>query len=218
MLVGLIVLLVLNSTTTPSQGTSLVTDRDTGETLTTEHDPTVDVGAAGSDLVGLPTFGMLEFTRALENNKGIYTDYIQIGINDFVNKRFGDKYSTLTIIPNLTRVDAGIISLSLRLGQTDDIVPITITPSLSKESMILRVEDDKNEFGGNFVYIGNLSNGTTLYNIAYTQDYEKSSDPIAITITASTSYREASLDYIRSLGFDLSDFLINFSDYENPFK
>ena len=59
---------------------------------------------------------------------------------------------------------------------------------------------------------------TFMYTIGYIND---SSDPsensIILTIYASEGYRQAALYRIRQLGYDPTDFTINFKNYENPF-
>lgn len=52
------------------------------------------------------------------------------------------------------------------------------------------------------------------YTIGYKQD---GPDKIIITINAFSGYREAALQEIRDLGFDPSDYTIEFTDYRNPF-
>lgn len=57
-----------------------------------------------------------------------------------------------------------------------------------------------------------------LYTIGYRTDRsDPSGDSIIIEIDAAKGYRNAAVEQIRSLGYDPSNFKINFRDYENPF-
>ncbi len=60
---------------------------------------------------------------------------------------------------------------------------------------------------------------TFMYSIGYRND---KSDPsgmsIILTIDAPEGYRQAALYRIRQLGYDPTNFTINFNDYENPFS
>jgi len=58
-------------------------------------------------------------------------------------------------------------------------------------------------------------------NFIYTIGYKANPDipnGIILTITAITGSREAALNKIRELGFDPTDYEINFNNYENPFS
>lgn len=201
---------------TPPEGS--VTDRDTGATLSIAPPEGVSEGAAGPEFVGVPIFGLPELLEKLKDDKGLYTDYIRISIQDFAKQRLDNRYSTLTIRPQETRVDGSVITSTLRLGQGDDMLPITITISNNRRSLILHVFDEQKRFGGDFVYIANLDAKSTLYTIDYDQNLKDKDSPITLNITASESYREAALESIRQAGFNPGDFLITFKDYENPFK
>ncbi len=57
-----------------------------------------------------------------------------------------------------------------------------------------------------------------IYTIGYRADpSDPSGNSIIIEIDAGETYREAALNRIRQLGYDPTDFTINFRDYENPF-
>ena len=64
-----------------------------------------------------------------------------------------------------------------------------------------------------------LPDKTFFYSIGYRMDQsDPSGNSIIIEIDASETYREAALFRIRQLGFDPTDFTINFRNYENPFS
>lgn len=56
------------------------------------------------------------------------------------------------------------------------------------------------------------------YRLGYRQVSEKASDGIIVTISAYQGYREAALQELRDLGFDPSDYTIEFTNYRNPFN
>lgn len=206
---------------------TIITDKDTGETidLSPSDTPETDLGPnpVGLDDVGggLPIFGYLELVeKILANDKdGIYTNSIRPGFNNFTSSRLGDKYESITVIPYDTIIESsGTIKVSIRLGQTDETLPVTITPTESGESMIFKVSDSENKHGGPFVFMPNLVGTSTQYSITYDQTYKNANDPIRIQIEASEGYREAALNHMRELGFNLDDFIITFNNYENPFK
>lgn len=59
---------------------------------------------------------------------------------------------------------------------------------------------------------------TFFYSIGYRMDRsDPSGNSIIIEIDASEGYRQSAIYRIRQLGFDPTDFIINFRDYENPF-
>ncbi len=193
-----------------------VTDRDTGETVSLIPDST----GASSDLSGIPVVGLSDLTQTIrsKSSPGLYTNYIGTAIRAFAKSRLDNKFTTITIRPQGTEIEGLVIKSSIRLGQSDTTLPITITRSGNNKSMVLRIVDKDNKYGGDYVYIAQPISSSKLYSIDYTHDYKSVSDPIIITITASTSYREAALNYIRDLGFSPADFKIIFTKYENPFK
>ncbi len=59
---------------------------------------------------------------------------------------------------------------------------------------------------------------TFVYSIGYRMDQtDPSGNSIILTIDASEGYKQAALYRIRQLGYDPTDFTINFRNYENPF-
>src|SRR5690606_12422556 len=59
---------------------------------------------------------------------------------------------------------------------------------------------------------------TFFYSIGYRMDpTDPSGNSIIIEIDAPEGYRQSALYRIRQLGYDPTDFTINFRDYENPF-
>ena len=59
---------------------------------------------------------------------------------------------------------------------------------------------------------------TFFYSVGYRMDQsDPSGNSIIIEIDAPEGYRQSALYRIRQLGYDPTDFTINFRDYENPF-
>lgn len=59
---------------------------------------------------------------------------------------------------------------------------------------------------------------TFFYSIGYRMDQtDPSGNSIIIEIDANEAYRQTALNRIRELGYDPTDFTINFRNYENPF-
>ena len=57
-----------------------------------------------------------------------------------------------------------------------------------------------------------------IYTIGYRADpSDKTGNSIIIEIDAAEGYRNAAVEQIRNLGYDPTDFKINFRDYKNPF-
>lgn len=80
-----------------------------------------------------------------------------------------------------------------------------------------------NEFGERFreqfPIVTKIPFSNFIYSIGYRlKNPDNSSEGIILTITAITGSREAALNKIRELGFDPTDYEINFNNYENPFS
>lgn len=64
----------------------------------------------------------------------------------------------------------------------------------------------------------NLPYKTFFYSVGYRMDRtDPSGNSILIEIDAAEGYRQSAIYRIRQLGYDPTDFTINFRDYENPF-
>jgi hypothetical protein len=75
------------------------------------------------------------------------------------------------------------------------------------------------QFREQFPITTNLPFRNFIYSIGYRlKNVDNPSDGIIIEITAITGSREAALNKIRELGFDPTDYEINFNNYENPFS
>lgn len=86
-----------------------------------------------------------------------------------------------------------------------------------------RSGDRATEFGINFQeqfpITGHLPFRNYIYSIGHRlKNIDNPSEGIVIAISAITGYREAALDKIRELGFEPTDYEIEFNDYENPFN
>jgi len=64
-----------------------------------------------------------------------------------------------------------------------------------------------------------LPYSSLLYTIGYRADpSDPSGNSIILTIDASEGYRNAAIEQIRNLGYDPTNYKINFKDYKNPFE
>lgn len=120
----------------------LVRDQDTGEVIV--NDPnTVEPGEQREVIVlGLETlygFGLIESQVVTIRDR----------IVRFAEERLEGKYQTVTIRPQDIQSEGGTIRTTLRLGDTDTLLPITIN---TVDIGLLRVviEDPTNVAGGTF--------------------------------------------------------------------
>lgn len=77
-----------------------------------------------------------------------------------------------------------------------------------------------NEAGQEFINKYPITGSLPIQKATYLIGYKKTDNQknIIITITAYEGYRESALQEIRNLGFDPSNYTIEFNDYENPFN
>lgn len=77
-----------------------------------------------------------------------------------------------------------------------------------------------NETGQEFINKYPITGSLPIQKATYLIGYKKTDDQknIIITITAYEGYRESALQEIRNLGFDPSNYTIEFNNYENPFN
>ena len=215
--IGCVIAMIVLATRQAPLADDTVRDKDTGEIISLVNtDTELSSNSAGSEYTfTTPIVGLIDFIKAIEGNTGLYTDSVRPALQEYANNYLNKKYSTITIRPQTTKVENGVITGTIRLGQTDEIEAFTMTPSSTKKSMVLRI---KNPNKGDYVYISNLKYDGMLYSIDYKNTYSVDDPNIVITVDASSTYREAAIDYIRTLGFNPGDFTITFTNYENPFE
>ncbi len=82
-----------------------------------------------------------------------------------------------------------------------------------------RANQEGEEFSKKNPVTSKLPVDTFLYSIGYRADTsDPSGNSIIITISALEGYRRAALDRFRSLGYDPTDYTIEFTNYKNPFS
>lgn len=82
-----------------------------------------------------------------------------------------------------------------------------------------RANQEGEEFSKKNPVASRLPIDTFLYSIGYRADTsDPSGDSIIIVISAPEGYRRAALERFRDLGYDPTDFTIEFTNYKNPFS
>ncbi len=197
---------------------TVITDRDTGETLDLEPEFRQETGGVLEDSSPVTLFGLInlseEITRINNSSTGPYFDTIKLALWDYSENRLDDSYTTLTIRPQDLQISGTTITTSVRLGQTDEILPISITVSDDKSNAITTINEggDETQHGGKYIYVSGFEDPQLLFTIQQKDD--STSD---LVINAYSGYKESALKYIESLGYNVPDFTITFEEYENPF-
>lgn len=205
----------ISATDQKGETETTIVDKDTGETF----DPAAEiVNTGGNDPTVGDTylFGILNLTEQTIDNS-VSADFIRDvrkALWQYGDDQLKKEFETLTIRPQSLKVNGQVISGELRLGQTETIVPIEILVSSNGKAALTTINKDSNSHGGVFVYVGGVNNPDKLL-FSITQDSTRSSN---LTIQAFEGYREASLKYIESLGYNVPDFSITFANYESVFK
>lgn len=192
-----------------------IVDKDTGEI----YDATVnnlDTGGSGGYQGDAKLFGLQPFTKTVLNDGGKvgYVDSIRKALWRFDEERLDGEFASLTLRPQGMDITDTRVTGTIRLGQSDTVLPITITPTEGKERAIIEINKDGSDFDGTFVFVGGLDNSETLL-FTVSQKDTKTTD---LFIDTYDGYREAALEYIEGLGYAVPDFKIEFTNYENPFK
>lgn len=196
---------------------STITDRDTGETVTPGDNAGISIGSAGSEFVSNTlVLGLTNLVSKLQSNSGKYTDYIRPAIQDFSHTRLNDRFSTITIRPQDLSISGNSIKSTIRLGQGDEILPISIEISSNKQSAIIKITDKTKKYGGDYAYVGGLPYQNMIYTISDTLN--QSDDSIVIHIDAPEGYRNGAVDIINTLGYSPSRFTYVFENYKDPFS
>lgn len=143
-----IIINALNPTEDPKQAylksaVQTTIDKDTGAQII--NDP--NLGGQSEEARAVIVLGMEEIIRtgALSEQ----TDLIKDSINVFSDTRLKNKYSTITIRPQGLVTSDGVTTTTIRLGQSDEILPIIITAKNTGETQII-IEDPSNKYGGRF--------------------------------------------------------------------
>ena len=198
--------------------TSVIKDQDTGEILQLNPEFSQQTGGGLEFKSPVTLFGIshLSETIIIENNgsTGAYFDTIKNALWEYSKNRLDDSFTTITVRPQDIKVDGNTITGSLRLGQTDEIIPLLITKTDSDENAIVTInkEGESNQYGGVFVYVSGVQKSKMLFEI-----YQKNNRSSDLVIKAYTGYKESALKYIESIGYRVPDFVITFEEYENPF-
>ncbi len=200
----------------PAVPADTLVDRDTGETLNLAPDDRTTGG--GSELYGTThVFGVEKFNTKVHETLGkdAFLQDVLFGIIRYGDHRLKEAFATLTIQPATLQITEREITGSLRLGQTDEIVALHIALSNEAKHAIVTINKDGVQHGGTFVYVGGIET-ITSYLFTLQQQNDRSTD--LLVTTSYTGYREAALVRLQSLGYTISDFVIQFSQSENPFQ
>ncbi|MDB5160605.1 MAG: hypothetical protein JWO99_868 [Candidatus Saccharibacteria bacterium] len=121
----------------------LTVDKDTGDQITV--DP--NLGNQTVETQPVTVLGLEAIINAGALDEQI--NFVKDQLNTFSAARLNNKYATITVRPQgLTTAD-GVTSTTIRLGQSDDILPITITAKNTGETQVV-ITDPSNKFGGTF--------------------------------------------------------------------
>lgn len=118
-------------------------DKDTGEQIT--KDP--NLGPQSDETRAVTILGLEPVVQA--GALGEQIDFIKDAINRFAKENLNNKYSTITVRPQNLVASDGVITTSIRLGQSDEILPITITAKNTGETQVV-ISDPSNKYGGSF--------------------------------------------------------------------
>jgi len=118
-------------------------DRDTGEQITT--DP--NLSAQTEETRKVTVLGMETIVAA--GALGEQVNYIKDVLNAFSTARLNNKYQTITIRPQDSATTDGVTITTIRLGQSDEILPVTITAKDTGETQVI-IYDSANKYGGNY--------------------------------------------------------------------
>jgi len=148
------------------------------------------------------------------------TAYIQPGTHDIKAEREGFRTyeSTITIgKPNDAEIDLALTPVSEEAIQWQK---DNLNLYLAQEGRsALRSNEIGQQRREQFPIIAHLPFRNFIYSIGHRlKNVDNPSEGIIIEITAITGSREAALNKIRELGFDPTDYEINFNNYENPFS
>lgn len=193
---------------------TIIRDKDTGEVFDSSEN-NIQTGGSGTNTGKGVLFGIEPLTNKLiQEKRGVaYIESVRQALWDFNKQRADNKLKSITVRPQDVSLDIDTIKASIRLDQSDTILPIIIQPSSTNNAAIITINKDGDSYGGTFVYVGKIN---APQNLLFTikQKNDSSSD---IVVQTYEGYREAALRYLESIGYDVPDFEIEFTNYENPF-
>lgn len=197
-----------------SSTNTVIRDKDTGEIFDSGEN-NIQTGGSGTNTGKGVLFGIEPLTNKLiQEKRGVaYIESVRQALWDFNKQRADNKLKSITVRPQDVTLNINTITASIRLDQSDTILPIIIQPSTTNNAAIITINKDGDSYGGTFVYVGKIS---APQNLLFTikQKNDSSSDLIVQTYEG---YREAALRYLESIGYNVPDFKIEFTNYENPF-
>lgn len=193
---------------------TVIRDKDTGE-LFDSRENNIETGGSGVATGTGVLFGIKPLTDQLIKEKRPvgYVDSVRQALWDFNKQRSNNTLKSITVRPQDLKITGDSITTTIRLDQTDTILPITIRPSSTSVAAIVTINENDSAYGGKFVYVGKINSPQNLL-FSITQKNSSSSD---LVIQTYEGYRDAALRYIESIGYNVPDFKIEFTNYENPF-
>lgn len=195
-----------------NQDSTIVTDRDTGEV----YDPSVNndnTGGGSNAVSSTQLFGIQPLTDKLlsSNEKVGYINSVKEALWQFSKERLNDKFTSITLRPDGLVITDTEISGTIRLGQTNETLPITIKPNNLKKEAIITINQAGNQYGGAFIYIGGINSSNNLLFTLSQPDHSSNE----ITIQSYAGYYDAAFDYLLSIGYNVPDLNIKIVGREN---
>jgi hypothetical protein len=191
---------------------SIITDRDTGEVFNPEVN-SEDTGGGSNVVSPVILFGIEPFTeKQLELSSSVgYVNSVKAALWDFSQKRLDDEFSSLTLRPNGLSVSDNEIRGTVRLGQTDAIIPVIIRPNTTGGDAIITLNEDGSQYGGTYSYVGGINNpNNLLFTISQPDNTSE-----RIEIQSYGNYYEAAFEYLESVGYRVPDLTITIVDKGN---
>jgi hypothetical protein len=197
-----------------SSGDGVIRDRDTGEVYN-ENVNSIQTGGSGVTTGSTQLFGIEPFAERLINEgKSVsYVDSLRQALWGFSNDRLNNEFESITLRPQGLEIRSDVSTGSIRLGQTDTVIPISIHPSRSGAAAIITINQDSDTYDGTYIYVGGIK---SPQNLLFTIE-QKNTTSSDLIIRTYEGYREVALEYIESIGYNVPDFRIEFTNYENPF-
>jgi len=118
-------------------------DEDTGERVS--DDP--NLTDQSTDNRTVIVLGIEELIN--RNIVNAQIDYVKDTLNTYSKERLKNAYETITIRPQGLTYTDGVITTTIRLGQTETVLPISMTLINTGETRVV-VSDPDNKFGGTF--------------------------------------------------------------------
>lgn len=193
-----------------SDPTKVLTDRDTGASIL--------LGSTGAKLdIESPVilFGIKNLTDKQIPKEVI--DGIIASLRNYSSQNLKEKYTSLTIRPQDLIIKDGSLKTTLRLGQTDILLPFEITYN-DNYAFKMFIEDTSGENGGNVLKLSGIPFNGSLYKIESNSASPTSIDsPITLITNAGDGYRSQVPSKIRDLGHNPSDFIFEFTNFKDKF-